>query len=57
MSRKVYVEAKVKLILEMDDGVDLNEVMDEMHYDFQTAYDTSEILDATIDGYEIKDSK
>ena len=34
--RKVYVDVKVRLIVTMEEGIHLNNVINEMEYDFTT---------------------
>lgn len=55
--RKVYVDVKVKLILNMDDGIEVSEVMDEMDYQFLPGTEGVEIEDTEIKDYEVTDSK
>jgi hypothetical protein len=55
--RKVYVEVKVKLILNMDDGIEVSEVMDEMDYNFAPNTTGVDIEDTEIKDYEVTDSK
>ena len=57
MSRKVYVELKVKLILNMDEGVDIDDIVDELQYDFSDTTGKADVLDNTIEGFEVTDSK
>ena len=57
MSRKVYVEVTSRLIVEMDEGIEVSNVIDEMDYDFNSQTEGADIVDTTIEGYEITDSK
>ena len=54
--RTVTVEVRVKLVMKVDEGVEIAEVVDEMDYKFSlpdnATLDDSEILD-----YEVKDSR
>ena len=34
MSRKVYVEVATKMILDMDEGIEVTEVLENMDYEF-----------------------
>jgi len=56
MYRTVTVELKVKLVLKVDEGVEIAEVLDELDYQFSppdnATLDDSEILD-----YDVKDSR
>lgn len=57
MSRKVYVEVKVKLILNMDEGVEVDEVINEMDYNFTSTVDGADVYDSSIMDYDVTDSK
>ena len=56
MYRTVTVELKVQLVMKVDEGVEIAEVIQEMNYQFDlpdnATLDDSEILD-----YEVKDSR
>lgn len=56
MSR-VFLEVKVNLILDIDDGVDVSHVLNEMDYSFSDTTGSANILDTLIVDYNIKDSK
>ena len=55
--RKVYVTAKVRLIIQQDDGVETSAVMDELDYDFSSQTDGAEITETEIKDWEVEDSK
>ena len=58
--RKVYVEVMTRLIIRVDEGVDVSDVLSEMDYDFKVAdfdKDRAEIEDMEIRDWDIKDSK
>ncbi len=57
MSRKVYVDVKVRLIIDQEDGVETSEVIQELDYDFTDSTGKAEILSTEIQDYEVKDSK
>ncbi len=57
MARKVYVEVKVQLIIDMDEGVEVSEVINEMVYNFDSETENADIVDSEILGYEVTDSK
>jgi len=58
MARKVYVEVKVKLIINIDEGTTVEDVLSEMEYEFTTSTDVNADIDSTeILGFEITDSK
>lgn len=55
--RKVYVDVKVRVIVEAEEGVDISEVMAEMDYNFTSHTDGAEIVDTEILENEVTDSK
>jgi hypothetical protein len=58
MSLKVYVNMKVRLVIDMDEGVELSSVIDDLNYDFDTGIrDDAGIVDTEILDYEVVDSK
>lgn len=57
MSRKVTVEVKVKLTINMDEGVDVSEVINELDYNFTSNTDAADIEDTEIIDHEVTDSK
>ena len=57
MSRKVYVEVKTRLIIRMDEGIGVNEVLENMDYNFISQNDEADIEDTEIRDWEVTDSK
>lgn len=57
MARKVTVEVKVKLTINMDDGVEVSEVINEMEYDFTSTIDGADIEDTEIIDHDVTDSR
>lgn len=55
--RKVVIDLKVKLTLNVDEGVAIEEIINEMDYDFYERTSFADILDTEITGFEIIDSK
>ena len=55
--RKVYINVKTRLILSVDEGVDVGEVLENMDYSFTTEETRADILDTEIKDWEITDSK
>ena len=55
--RKVYVDVKVRLIINQDDGVETSEVINEMEYSFTSNTSGAEIVDTEIKDHEVTDSK
>ena len=57
MSRKVFVEVKVRLVINADEGVDIGNVINEADYNFTSQTEGAEIEDTEILDHEITDSK
>ena len=55
--RKVTVEIKVKMIMIVDDGVEISEIIDELDYDISDTTTKATIEDTEIIDYEVVDSK
>lgn len=55
--RKVYVEIKVKAIINIEEGIELDEVISEMDYNLTSQTEGAEIIDTQILEHEIMDSK
>jgi hypothetical protein len=55
--RKVYVELKMKLVVRVDEGVEVSEVIDELEYDFKDTTTKATVEDMVILDYEVTDSK
>lgn len=60
--RKVYIDVKCRLILNVDEGVEVSKVMQGLDVDFAFAdgdleSDCATIEDQEVVGYEITDSK
>ena len=56
--RKVFVKVEVHLVVLADDGVDIEDVLDDMTYAFDLPADgRCELIDYHIDDYQITDSK
>ncbi len=56
MTRKVYVDVTVRLIINLDDGVAVDEAVSELDYHFNLP-DGGEVVDSEITDYAVKDSK
>lgn len=54
---KVHVDVVVSLIIDIDDGVELSHVLNEMDYSFKDTTGNAEILDSYIKDYNLEDSK
>jgi hypothetical protein len=57
MSRKVYVEVKVKVIIQADEGIDINDVIEDMDYEFNSQTDGADVVSTEIMEQTITDSK
>ena len=57
MSRKVYVDVTTRLIISMDEGIEVGDVISEMDYNFISQTDGADIVDTEIRDHEVKDSK
>jgi len=58
--RKVYVKATFKLILNIEEGTSVEDVMGELNYDFSPAdfhEDQAELVDTEMEDWQILDSK
>lgn len=55
--RKVYVNVTTRLIINMDEGVEVSDVISEMDYNFTSKTDGADIVDTEILDHEVKDSK
>ena len=57
MCRKVYVDVSVRLIVECDEGLSIEEILSDMDYNFKSNTDGGEVVDYTIKDWDITDSK
>ena len=57
MARKVYVEVKVRVILNLDDDTEVSKAMEEVDYSFNSNSKYFDVLDTEILDYEVTDSK
>lgn len=57
MTRKVTVEVKAKLILDLEEGVAVGDVISEMDYAFVPCLDHGSLVDSEILDWEVKDSR
>ena len=55
--RKVYVNVNARLILQVDEGVEVEDVLSNMDFEFESQTDNADILDTELTGWEITDSK
>lgn len=57
MARKVIVEVKVKLTINMDEGIEVSDVINELEYDFTSTVDGADVEDTEILDHDVTDSK
>jgi hypothetical protein len=57
MSRKVYVTVKVNVIMTVDEGTEIADVINEMDYDFTPSTENATIEDTELVDFEVTDSK
>jgi hypothetical protein len=55
--RKVYVNANVRLIMNLEEGVSVEDAINEMEYVFTLDLDHGDMIDTEIMDYEVEDSK
>lgn len=55
--RKVYVDLKVRLVIQIDEGIQLEEVIDELDYNFVDTTTQADVIDTEIKDWEVTDSK
>lgn len=57
MERKVYVNVTVKLILNIEEGEKISDVMGEMEHNFEIQNENVDIVDSEITLWTVTDSK
>jgi len=55
--RKVIVDAKIKLVINVDEGIEISDVIDELDYNFTSNTEGAVIDDTEFRDYEVVDSK
>ena len=55
--RKVYVQVTMQLILEMDDGIEVSQVISEMETNITSKTAGADIMDVDLLTHEVTDSK
>ena len=55
--RKVTIRLEMRLVMSVDDGVEISEVVSELGYTVNDTTTAAYILDTEITGYEVVDSK
>ena len=54
--RKVTVKLEVRIVMLVNEGVEISEVVSELDYQVNDTTTSAEILDTEITGYEVVDS-
>jgi len=55
--RKVTVKLEMRLVMMVDEGVEISDVVNELDYKVEDTTTAADILDIEITGYEVIDSK
>lgn len=55
--RKVTVKLEMHLVMLVNEGVEISDVVNELDYDIRDTTTAADILDTEITGYEVIDSK
>ena len=55
--RKVTVKLEMQLVMRVDEGVEISDVVNELDYDIRDTTTAADILDTQITDYEVIDSK
>jgi hypothetical protein len=55
--RKVYLKIMCMVIVNVDEGIEISDIVDELDYNFVSTTDGADIVDTEILDYDIVDSK
>ena len=55
--RKVTIQLEMRLVMLVDEGVEMSHVVNELDYEVSDTTTAADILDTEITGYEVIDSK
>jgi len=55
--RKVTVKLEMRLVMLVDEGIEISDVVNELNYEVQDTTTAADILDTEITKYEVVDSK
>ena len=55
--RKVTIKLEVRLVMSVDDGVEISNIVNELDYQINDTTTTADILDTDITDFEVEDSK
>jgi len=54
--RKVTIKLEMRIVMSVDEGVEVSEVVNELDYQVNDTTTAADILDTEITGYEVVDS-
>jgi len=54
--RKVTIKLQMRIVMSVDEGIEISEVVDELDYQISDTTTAADILDTEITYYEIEDS-
>ncbi len=55
--RKVTIRLEMRIVMSVDEGVEISEVVNELDYQVNDTTTAADVLDTEITGYEVVDSK
>jgi hypothetical protein len=55
--RKVYVDVKVRIILNAEEGLEITDILNDMEYDLKSNTTGAEVIDTEMSDWEVTDSK
>ena len=55
--RKVTLKLEMRIVMSVDEGVEISEVVNELDYQVNDTTTAADILDTEITGYEVVDCK
>jgi len=55
--RKVTIKLEMRIVMSVDGGIEISEVVNELDYQVNDTTTAADILDTEITGYEVVDSK
>jgi len=55
--RKVTVKLEVRLVMSVDEGVEISNIVNELDYQINDTTTAADILDTEITDFEVEDSK
>jgi hypothetical protein len=55
--RKVFIKVEIKVVINLDEGIELSKIIENMDYDFVSNNDEADVIETELLGYEVIDSK